>query len=182
MKNHCHRFVIASLIITVAIILTWSTIAATASGQSFKNRKSITVVDAHGVMVGPVFSTEDFFNGSKVTVAFEFEKQPFVLLVFPHQFLSNSGMGPLFESSNCSGSPLVASAGGSPLPANAISAPGSTVYLAQPDATPQQFNPFIGSELNPDGTCTPVSSALTAVPARATIDLDTLFTPPFSVR
>jgi hypothetical protein len=180
MQNHRCRPVIASLITIVATILMVSITATIAAQSALRSRTSVAVVDAKGVKVGDVFSLVDICCGLIGAVAFEVNKEIFVVLVSPQGFTADEPNVVLFTSSDCSSPPFVVAEGGPTLfPAAAVTAPGSTVYLAEPDAT---FEHLANSwRLVSDGSCVPFGE-LGALPAHVVINLDTLFTPPFSVR
>jgi hypothetical protein len=67
---------------------------------------------------------------------------------------------------------------------NAVSGPGHTLYMEDPTAEPFVLDTFNGSQLNQEGTCGPTSTTFRSlyVPVQPIVNLDTLFTPPFSVR
>jgi hypothetical protein len=157
-----------------------------ASQEPLKSLSALTVVDAHGTKVGQVISLRTLPTILVFTavVAFEVAQQPFVLLVSPSGY-NASGPAVFFASGNCSGTPLVSAqlVVISIIELAAVSAPGHTVYLSDPDATPQRFIPFVGTQLAPDGTCQPANfDNIEMLAARPVVDLDTLFVPPFSVR
>jgi hypothetical protein len=174
-----------TLVIAVTLVLA-SLTAAFAAPPVLKDRNSLTVVDAHGVKVGDLFSG-DTINGF---LAFEVDQQPFVLRVSP-QGLAGAFTTVVFNSNNCSGPPLIFRRDETTFPAafllypaNAIDGPGRTLYLEDPAADPFVLQTFSGSQLDVDGTCRPASTTDPSVfvPVQPIIDLDTLFTPPFSVR
>jgi hypothetical protein len=171
-----YRFVLALMAVMLSVGLA-------AGAEKLKSISTIEVYDATGKKVGEVFS---LFNnaagvGAGVLMAFEVEDQPVVLPVSTRGF--TSGGSPFFNSGNCSGTPLLPFNETLLLPQAVLSAPGKTLYLQMPDAVPQRFIPFTGTRLNPDGTCTPVNfDNIELVTARPVVDLDMLFTPPFSVR
>jgi hypothetical protein len=136
------------------------------------------VVDAHGTKVGKLLTVSP--NGG--ILAFEVDRQPFLLDLFQQNLSGTSAVW--YDSSDCSGPPLLATSLNPLFPSSGVSAPGHTLYLPEPDAEPVTINPFSGSQVAGDGTCAR-SSVLTPIlfiPAQPIIDLDTLFTPPFSVR
>jgi hypothetical protein len=161
-------------------------LAYAAAEGPLKSLSSLTVVDAHGTKIGPVISLFRAPIGNVFAmVAFEVQQQPFVLLAGPLGLGSIGSLGPYFTSGNCSGAPLVPSQVlvCSMIEQPTVSAPGHTVYLSGPDAEPQRFIPFVGTQLTADSSCQPASfDNIDLVPARPVVDLDTLFTPPLSVR
>jgi hypothetical protein len=166
---------------TLVAVLVVVVLSSAARSEQPKSLSTATVVDAQGRKVGPVFSLINVPRNPIVVVAFTVETQPFVLFVFPFSMTGDS-TGPFFESTDCSGPPLIEAVGISLFPSAAVSGPGHTVYLAEPDATSQFFE-SIGSALSMDGTCSPgARGGLMGIAARPVMELDTLFTPPFSVR
>jgi hypothetical protein len=180
----CHRFqsVVALACLVTSLV---SSAPLTAGEHTLKSLSSLMVVDAHGTTVGPVISLLRATAGPFfAVVAYEVDQQPFVLLVASFQ-LSGSAPGPYFASGNCSGPPLVGDEPGSVMAGAVVSAPGHTVYVAEPDTTPQSFDGFQGTLRAQDGTCQPfvvLDGRITLTAARAVVDLDTLFTPPYRVR
>jgi hypothetical protein len=116
-------------------------------------------------------------------VVFDLNKRLFVLFVHPQGFVGTGSGSPIFESSNCSGPALIELTENQFFPLSVVSAPGSTVYLAEPNAEPLFFESLGGSTLLPDGRCVLRSpGAVGALPAQPVIDLAPLFIPPFRVR
>jgi|SRR6266850_6409458 len=173
-----------TLVLAVTLVLV-SLTATFAAQNVLKSRKSITVVDAHGVIVGDLFSS-DLFSGN--VMAFEVDQRPFVLRVTPVG-LAGTSTSVVFNSNNCSGPPFIwlrdtTTVPLSLLPASAVAGPGHTLYLEDPEADPLVLNAFSGSRWPPGGPCAPlaVSDPSVLLPVEPVVDLDTLFTPPFSVR
>lgn len=148
------------------------------------------VVDANGVLVGNVIGAATPVNPlQSVVIAYKRDKRTVVVLqVFRDHFEGNVP-ALLFLSPNCTGTPFLPTADQVQTLTSvvAIAPPGSTVYLAEPQATSQTIT--VGSELGRDGSCTTPAEAaggstpqMTVVPAFPSVDLNTLFTPPFSLR
>jgi hypothetical protein len=174
-------------VVAMALLVTSFLVHPTFAAEPLKSLSALTVVDAHGTKVGSVISLlllNPALGNVTALVAFAVGQQPLVLLVGPRGFVSTGG--PFFNSKNCSGPPLVSSGVvlNSIVEPPAIGVPGHTVYLSEPGAMAQDFATFDGTQLALDGTCQPVhfDSNISLLPARAVVDLDTLFTPPFSVR
>jgi hypothetical protein len=166
------------LLLTAVTLGLWPFTATSAAKQPvLTSRASLMVVDADGVQVGRVLSVETS-EVLDILVAFEFDHQPFVLRVFSHR-LGGTESRLYFQSSNCSGVPLVAWHGSLVLP-SAVVPPGNTLYLTEPGAIAERV--VGGYVLDGNGGCGPTSDEVFALPARVIIDLDTLFTPPFSIR
>jgi hypothetical protein len=169
-----------TLVIAVTLVLVSFT-ATSATKNVLKDLNSLTVVDAHGTKVGKLLTISSNDSG---ILAFEVDRRPFLLRVSQQNLSGTSAI--VYDSSDCSGPPFIAT---SPTPLfspSGVSAPGHTLYLPEPDAEPVIINPSGSSELTENGTCVPRAGAglspVLFVPAQPIIDLDTLFTPPFNVR
>jgi hypothetical protein len=180
------RFQRISTIVCLVTSLT-APAAFTAGQEPLRSLPTLTVIDGHGQRVGTVTSLLILNPAIPILiglVAFAVGDQPFILRVGSQGIGSGNGM-PLFNSGNCSGTPLVFESivTNSLIEPAVVSAPGHTVYLSEPGAMPQVFTSFVGTQLRSDGTCLPANLGnISLLPARAVVDLDTLFTPPFSVR
>jgi hypothetical protein len=173
-----------TLVIAVTLVL-GSMMATFAAQPVLKDRNSLTVVDAHGVKVG------DLFGFSAITfgwVAFEVDRRPFVLRV-TSQGLTGTGGGIVYNSPSCSGPPYIFKFDTVSLPLtllseSAVDDPGHMLYLEDPAADPIALASFSGSQPQ-DGACLPAGGGQNPailIPVQPILDLDTLFTPPFSVR
>lgn len=132
----------------------------------------VTIVDANGTVLGPVYG-DPFFP----QVILTFSGRIFFVTVRPSGFLGSS-LG--FTSLNCQGPPFIYEP--SLIPGAALWLPGTTVYLADPTA-PTQSLTILSSfnwEFQQCGNITPnIQPVKPAVPI---IDLNTVFTPPFSIQ
>jgi len=134
---------------------------------------SIVVLDALGAEVGRVM---DVSGNEFARVPLRVSGHTFTLIVTKEGFFRDNGV-PVFESSDCSGTPLMPVGTPSVFPTVIVGSPGHTAYLPDPIAIPQNFP--VESILRPDG-CDPITTGIdNAVPAIPLVDLDTLFTPPF---
>jgi len=92
------------------------------------------------------------------------------------------GAGPWFKSTDCTESPFIKDDQGV-FPSVAINVPGNTVYVRDPNGPLQTVT--VGSVLlgnvNNHGTCAQTSFSAQMYPAVPLIDLDILFTAPFTV-
>jgi len=133
----------------------------------------VVVLDALGVEVGRVIDV----TNDTVKIPLRMNGHTFTLFADKEGFFRNDQF-PLFESSDCSGTPLMARPTPSLFSTVTVGSPGHTVYLPDPDASFQ--NILIKSVLKPNGCDLqlPIRTFL-VVPAIPLVDLDTLFTPPF---
>lgn len=203
MRYDSKHVVLISALLILGVMLHIS-IPAPSWAQSLKKRSQLTVVDAKGKKVGRVFSIGSgtfirrpagIEGGAGVLVAFQVTGHPpFVLEVTPTHFFGSAYL--YFVSPDCSGSPFMQGqvpilvgadlsgygvSSSSLLPPVAVAIPGQTVYIPDPAAPVQSIVP--GSLLI-EGTCAPLSGspATDVRPALALIDLERIFTPPFSIR
>lgn len=140
--------------------------------------KTPAVYDAANNKVGDMISTAAL---TTVIVTLQIEEHLLALQVDKNSIYGSASGFPQFESTDCTGTLLigVSSPSHSIFPYVVTGPPGNTIYLPDLNAIPQQFR--YRSQLNPEG-CVPADDLLTGVPATALIDLDTLFTPPFTVQ
>ena len=174
--------IVAALAVAVAFT------ASLAVAQSLKSLSQLRVFDATGKKVGRVLSVKGM-DGRNPVVALQFGKHVFTVEVLRHRFRGNVE-GVYFQSADCSGMPYLQAYLGDPalfgdqggdLLDVYVGAPGNTVYLPTPGSTTQPTP--VQSRLVPTGECTLSGDAsLPAVPALPLIDLNMVFTPPFSVR
>lgn len=136
------------------------------------------VYDATGKKVGDI---TDLDTGT-AAVLFQLNQYRLLLYVISDgNFFYSGNIYLFFESSDCTGTPLVPSqAPNRFVPSVTIADPGQTLYIADPQGLPQFVN--YHSTIIPGGPCTTTNNGATLVPALALGDLSTLFTPPFSVR
>lgn len=190
MTQRTRNWVVAVAILSsLTCLLAFATSIAFADGPFIRSPAFLVVYDAKGKLVGNVFSVAAPTDPlQSVVTALKVGKRAFFALqVFRDHFAGNV-RALFFESPDCSGSPFVITAdqANALTPVVAVSRPGSTVYLADPRGIPHTIT--VGSELAADGTCTiptdpdgaPVTQSQ-AIPAIPVIDLNTVFTPPFSV-
>lgn len=181
MTTQSRRSVVA--IATLALLTLLSPfVTSTASAQGLERVGTLTVFDSTGKRVGRVISIP-VATLESVVVTFKVDGQLVALQVDRNRFKTHDLVELWFETLDCSGTPFLRDGRLNTriLPAAAVSVPGSTVYLADPKATPQTITG--GSRLLEDGTCS-TSQGFTgpAIQAIPLIDLDTAFIPPFSVR
>lgn len=141
----------------------------------------LTVFDGKGNRVGNVISLQS----PGAVVAFKMGKHSFALRVFRSGFSGTAG-SVLFESPDCSGTPFLGFSAdeGEVLPAVAVARPGNTLYVADPASFPRTITVQSRIPDLPGSSCTreDPTVAIEAIPAVPLLDLDTRFTPPFSVR
>ncbi len=166
-----------ALPILLVVTLLCSFLPATALAGELHSVQRLVVVDVNGKLVGEAID----LPGNPV-LAFQNEKLLFEVIVTP-AFFSGYGGGALFyESTDCSGAPLM-NLSPTLLLQTVVNPPGMTVYVPDTSAIAQEVN--INSAL-PDvaqgGGCSTFSFTSFMVPAVPVVDLGSLFTPPFSVR
>lgn len=159
-----------------------------AGAQPFKFTRSLTVFDANGNRVGGVVGVTE--PQEPVVIAFHVGTYVFPLWVHRGAFAGDTigaatQNSVFFETTDCSGPSFALAMSTVILPRIVVARPGSTIYFADPFAAPQvitarSFLP--GASGAPPDPCGVAMSAVTVVPAIPLLDLDTLFTPPFSVR
>jgi len=157
-----------------------------ADGQGLQPVDALLLVDANGKKVGKMVQPSYFAfinNVADASIAYQWNGgSPFLLAASPNGF--ERGLRPVvFESTDCSGTPYLSSPSMVPIPPvlqfGDVDAPGHTLYLPDPNATPQTVIAMSGFSVF-DGTCGVVSGSFQgAVPALRAVDLDTIFTPPF---
>src|SRR5262245_3062020 len=166
--------------------------------ETLKPVDSLIVVDSTGKRVGDVVS----WNNKVPGVAFQLNNFLFLLYVAQHRFFGTGyvqlGDTLYFESTDCSGTPFLLAepllnpsakeANLTPVPVVAVNLPGNTLYIPDENAPVNRtmksvLDPFTpqGSYTAP-GTCSSVNSLqISSLRAKPSIDLDTLFTPPFKL-
>jgi len=147
--------------------------------------QALTVFDATGKRVGTL-ETNGF--ASVAVVSFRVNRFPFALVVYRDQMVGNAGVDVFFEAANCTGTPFLPVLSTlTVLPLTTVARPGSTVYLADPDASPQAMNAISrlprATATSPGGPCVAIApSTYNAVRAIPLTDLEMHFTAPFRVR
>jgi len=150
--------------------------------------------DALGKKVGDVISVrtnldfaQDIINTGvqECTVAFKLAASLFALRIRKDQLAGYTPL--LFESEDCSGTPYIATQYLSAhlFPPVAIGPPGSTAYVPDTQSSPQAIMAKSAFGVHPDhpDLCINIQDAsLEAIPALPITDLNTVFTPPFSVK
>lgn len=138
------------------------------------------VVDSGGTVVGNVIGLT--FDGSQRVlpeVVLQRNGRLVGLLVYPDRF-EGSGASLAYESLDCTGQAWLNGPFATPILPGTIEGPGQTLYVPDPSATPGLVT---AQSLLQLGTCfTFQFDYLSAVPAIPLVDLDTLYTPPFSLK
>ena len=168
-------------LVVLVVLVVVTLVAAVSDGGNrrphVRSANELTVFDADGVKVGRVFGDPEF-----PTVVLEVDGRWFALQVRRSQAQSSFSL--LFETADCASTPAYMDPQGDRLvQMPALGLPGTTVYLPDLTApiqtvTVRSFRDF-GEECR---NFSPTPLTLPLVPAVAIIDLDTVFTPPFSVR
>lgn len=157
----------------------------TGGGEQVPN--GLAVYDANGNHIGPVMNVVT--PEGPVVVAVKVGERVIPLFMTRTSIgVDYSGSNNLyFETTDCTGPPFLAQSSVM-LPRAIVAKPGRTVYFADPFGpshliTQRSFLPG-GDSGQPPGSCSSEAqpSVRTVVPAVPLTDLDTLFTPPFSVR
>lgn len=180
----------------VAVIAIFTN-TAYAKKPQLKPVSNLIVVDAKGKKVGDVISF--FINIDSDTqlsmvylpiIFLNINNHIITLTVFSTYFRGNIEDGVFYKSTDCSGIPFVRDVVGlatnilHPLPLIAVNSPGNTVYIADPNSIPVK-NPNIQSGRRADNhlcQSTGFGDNTFFIQATPLIDLNTLFTPPFSVQ
>jgi hypothetical protein len=163
--------------------------------QSMRPVEQPVVVQAHGEPLGGVLA----LNGPAAMVLINVGGGLFSLNVLPDQLLGTGG--PLyFTTSNCTGTPYITFQPPGLSTPSVLAAPGNSLYAAVPNATPLPITAL--SVLLPSIPGGPPSSCQSTTPppppplapppppppqvfaiaAVRLVDLNTAFTPPFSIR
>ncbi len=171
---------IAAIAVLSFIALMTSVPPVAYAAPALQALSSLTVVDVHGKLVGPIqggFGVVYRINGVLVNVQ-----------ASPSGFIHSGRF--LFASTDCSGTPLMQpSSNGSFFENVTVGDPGSSVYVADPGAIPLPV--FVQSIFDPSsricssnagGMQTGGSQTVDVIPALFEVDLDTQFTPPFSIK
>jgi hypothetical protein len=140
------------------------------------------VVDSLGTQIGNVFGLT--FDGSQhvlANVVLQKDGRMVALIVYPDHF---EGTGPSlsFQSTDCTGTALFDGAFNTMILPGTIEGPGNTVYVPDTSTPPQSLT---ANSLLQLGTCYSAPGGfglLLAIPAVPLVNLDTLYTPPFSLK
>ena len=142
--------------------------------------ESLAVFDANGLRVGNVMDIN--MDGSYVVVPFHIDSHGIFLKVTRTTLNILPSVFPvIFTSEDCTGQAyFIGGLFTIPLSRVALQPPGHTVYFAENDAP---SIPVTYHSTYTDGLCRSTGAIDSdAVPALTLINLDTVFTPPFSVR
>jgi hypothetical protein len=147
----------------------WSTLAAAV--------EPVTLVDANGVVMGPVISYDH--SDPKIVFPLNAGGGRVLIRVFPQQYDETDSV--YYQTNDCTGTPLIPYSTGdiefsTPY---AIGAPGKTLYVA---VLSKPVVSRTASSRGAVGACSTTSLTRQFAIARATSDLATIFTPPFRVR
>jgi hypothetical protein len=174
------------------ILLTQTSPAS--DNESVKPVQQPVVVDARGGPIGGVVA----LNGPATTVLIDVGGRPFNLNVLPEQLVGTGG--PLyFTMSNCAGTSYITFQPPGLSTPSVLAGPGNSLYAAVLNATPLPITAL--STLPPSSPGGPLSICFNypttappgappppplpqvfAIAALPLVDLNTVFTPPFSIR
>lgn len=175
-----------------AVIGTLLVLTASAQKPQVAPTQQLTVYDADNRKVGVVSGGNYTYGQFVPLVPFKVDNIPFLLEVFRDGIRLNGTV--VYESTNCSGPPLVFSYNSSPssLPQSAVGLPGTTIYVENGPPrtiTVRSYSTapvgWLDYKPQPPSSCVPTLPELfpgVAYPGRALIDLNTQFRPPFIVR
>lgn len=140
----------------------------------------LTVVDVNGTKVGETIGVG--IDGAPL-ISMIIESEIFVVGVSEYRFFTEyQGTGLLsrlyWDGLNCTGTPLIVGSANTILPNVRVNIPGNTIYLEDDDDEERQGLSYLVAE---GKDCLNPSLIHSGVPATPLIDLNTLFTPPFTV-
>ena len=167
--------------IATAVALAVSVAAANSGATVLDAIDRLTVVDAEGTTVGRAL----VLKGLNATVALRIDGQVVGLDVFRDFFLGTLDSDLLFESSDCSGPAFIRQEDAmASLPAPSfVFAPGRTIYIPDAEAEVRTITVRSSSwrSIRDPYACGPwhEDPGVLVRPMRPTIDLNTVFTPPF---
>lgn len=168
--------------------------------QSVRPVEQPIVVDAHGFPLGGVVGLNDPTATVLINVGGGVGGGVFSLNVLPSQLLGTGG-SLYFTTANCTGTPYITFQPPALATPSVLAAPGNSLYAAVPNATPLQITalsvllPSIPG--GPPASCQsttppppvgvpppppPTPPQVFAIAAVSLVDLNTVFTPPFSIR
>jgi hypothetical protein len=164
-----------------------------ADNQSVRPVEQPVVVEAHGAPLGGVVA----LNGPTAMVLINVGGGLFSLNVLQDQLLGTGG--PLYFTTNdCTGTPYITFQQPGLSTPSVLAAPGNSLYAAVPSATPRPIlalsvllpsipgGPPLSCQSTtpppPPGAPPPPPPQVFAIAASRLVDLNTVFTPPFSIR
>lgn len=168
------RIWVLTIAFFMSLALQASFLPFAAHAGPLKGFSTFNVVDANGKLIGNAIP-----DGTSASLVFKVGGQVFGVTVHGDGFARDGGL--VFESpdTTCSGTPLIEVRPAALLTDRAIAPPGSTVYVADPQAVPQTIT---RGSIFFNGFCLSLGGSASAVPVVALVDLDTMFTPPFKVK
>ena len=168
------------ILLSVLFACLFSADLAFAEKPTVKPIGQVTIVDSKGKIVGSAFGS--IVEGTLVpTVLLKMNDHLFTIVVGKDRLFGRVNI--FYESEGCLGTPYFPadSPVGLLLPMGALVPPGNTVYVPQQGAVPKRVS--FQSIFIPVGGCRPHITSFEAVPGESLlIDLDAVFTPPFSIR
>jgi hypothetical protein len=185
------RSIVVIIIFAMLALGQYSMGLAVAKGKGIRPKTSLSVVDSKGKLVGTVIQrdSDELYNP---LVAFEVSDYVFLLKVRGDRVSTpgggGEGFGPLFTSTNCSGTPFAElpylhtpqSGAASLWDAAVVGSPGMSVYVAPFGTLPQRIT--VRSWLPTDDRCEPFVKTGEFFPVQVLVNFSTIFTPPFTVR
>jgi len=155
--------------------------------QSVKPVQQPVVVDADGDTVGGVVA----LNGPAATVLINVGGALFSLTVLPNQLFGTGGLV-YFTTMNCTGTPYITPQPPGLSTQSVLGGPGNSLYAPVPNAIPLTITPLsvlfpsvpggLPNCAPPPPPPPPSPPQVFAVAAMPLVDLNTVFTAPFSIR
>lgn len=147
--------------------------------------QDLAVFDTNGKRLGNAVGITD---KNRLVLSFKVDDHLFTAVLFTKDHFVGTGFGEAtyFDSPDCTGNPFIHKERDNVLPSIQVNIPGNTIYMEDPDATARSvrvrsFLPAASSDGY--GACYNTDSQLNnRIRAIPLIDLNTVFTPPFSVR
>ena len=137
-----------------------------------KPLNQVVVVDSKGKVVGSALGALGF----STTVLLKIDDRLIPVALGKNSYSRTGTM--LFELPNCQGTPWMVPTPEALVTNPKLGPPGNTIYIAKEDVVPVRIT--LASSFGQ--SCVTTIGTLEAVPAVPFVDLDTVFTPPFSIR
>ena len=173
------RISVLTVAFFMSLALQASFLPFAAHAGPLKGFSTFKVVDANGKELG----VATVIGTTAAVLVFNVGGQVFSLSVDGNRFFGGHTSFFEFPDTTCSGTPLMQMFPNFLMTPVAIAPPGHTVYAPDPQAVPQTIT--VGSQLSSGSCFSPCflsCPTASVVPAVALVDLDTQFTPPFTIK